>query len=436
MKKSKYKVYLIIFLNLLLRYSYSQTWSEQVVPPNTPALYSVNAVNSNVCWASGDNGCVLYTSDGGITWINRSNTIFLGNRINVICGIDSVTADCTITINQTAVSIIFRSTDKGVSWLPVYNQMNGNIRDIKMSANNVIGYAYGDPVGGIWTFLRTTDRGATFSAVGPVLSQSGNEHGNYRAMAVSQLFVFLGTSNNKIHRFTILAPTWISSASQYLNTYAVGFDLAGLNGLSGGNPSSLSNSINSGLLWILQAGLPGSGDCNTIGNIDLQFWYARGPNIYYSNDLLGLIFNQQYICPNNGTYEQMSFTNIQGQDNIESTIRGWGVTNNGSLSVYNGQLSEIKKIKQEIPSEYKLSQNFPNPFNPSTSIEYSLKGSGNITLRVFNAEGKLITTLFSGYLTAGSYKISWEAAGFSSGVYFYKLSSGSFTESRKMLLIK
>jgi len=435
MKKTKYIAYTFIFLNLIYHPVVSQ-WSEQVVPQGTPALYSVSATNTSVCWASGDNGCVLYTSDGGITWINRSNAIFLGNRVNVICGIDSVTADCAITINQPAVSIIFRTTDKGVSWLPVYTQINGNIRDIKMAANNVDGYSYGDPVSGYWTFLKTTDRGATFSPAGPVLPQNGSEHGWYRAMTVSPLFVFFGTSNNRIYRYTILLPLWISSTSQYQNTYAVGFDLGGLNGLSGGNPSSLSNSVNSGLLWVLQAGLPGTGDCNSIGNIDLQFWYARGPRIYYSNDLLGLIFNQQYVCPNNGTYEQLSFTGIQGQDNIESTIRGWGVTNNGSLSVYNGPFTEVKRINNELSDEFRLSQNFPNPFNPSTSIEFSLRESGNIKLRIFNTMGKLINTLFSGYLAAGSYRINWNAAGYCSGVYLYQLTAAGFSESRKMLLIK
>lgn len=430
-------LYLILFVCIPVEILYSQgTWSEQTVPSNTPPLYSVSAVNTNVCWASGDNGCVLYTSDGGSTWINRTNQIFLNQRINVICKIDSVTADCAVTFNQPAGSVIFRTTDRGVSWNAVYSQLNGNIRDIKMSDNNIIGYAYGDPVAGIWTFLRTVDRGATFNPASPVLPQNGNEHGYFRAMAICPLYVFLGTSNNRIYRYTILGLLWLASPSQYQNTYSVGFDLAGLNGLSGGNPSSISNSINSGLSWILQPGLPGTGDCNTIGNIDLQFWYARGAAIYYSSDLLGLIFNQQYISPTNGTYEQLTFTSIQGSDNIESTIRGWGVTNNGSLSVYNGQLNGIKKSGNNTPVEYNLSQNFPNPFNPTTTIEYSLPKNEFVKLQVYDILGNLVKNLYQGYLNEGSYKTIWDASGNQSGIYFYKITSPGFTEAKKMILLK
>jgi hypothetical protein len=95
-----------------------------------------------------------------------------------------------------------------------------------------------------------------------------------------------------------------------------------------------------------------------------------------------------------------------------------------------------------IPATFTLAQNFPNPFNPSTSISFTVpgteapNGNGRTTLRIFNVLGQTLATPVDGVLEPGAHSIVWNAARFSSGVYFYRLSSGQFTETRKMLLTK
>ncbi len=89
-----------------------------------------------------------------------------------------------------------------------------------------------------------------------------------------------------------------------------------------------------------------------------------------------------------------------------------------------------------IPSSYKLKQNYPNPFNPSTTISYSMPKEANVVLKVFNYLGQEVSTLVNKIQAAGNYNITFNADSMPSGVYFYSLRSGGFTQVKKMLLLK
>jgi uncharacterized delta-60 repeat protein len=90
----------------------------------------------------------------------------------------------------------------------------------------------------------------------------------------------------------------------------------------------------------------------------------------------------------------------------------------------------------EMPSTFSLSQNYPNPFNPVTNIEFSLPGDANTRLTVYDITGKQVDELVNAELTAGTYKVDFDASHLASGTYFYRLESGSFTEVKKMIVIK
>ncbi len=89
-----------------------------------------------------------------------------------------------------------------------------------------------------------------------------------------------------------------------------------------------------------------------------------------------------------------------------------------------------------IPEAYSLAQNYPNPFNPSTTIEFSIPRNENVTLKVYDMLGREVRTLVSDNLAAGSYKTRFDAGNLASGVYFYVLNAGKFTESRKLMIMK
>lgn len=94
------------------------------------------------------------------------------------------------------------------------------------------------------------------------------------------------------------------------------------------------------------------------------------------------------------------------------------------------------KVKPELPVAYMLKQNYPNPFNPVTVIEYSLHESGLTELIVYDVLGRQVAVLENGYRQAGNYSVRFEASGLPTGIYFYKLSSGSFSAVKKLVLVK
>jgi uncharacterized lipoprotein YddW (UPF0748 family) len=94
------------------------------------------------------------------------------------------------------------------------------------------------------------------------------------------------------------------------------------------------------------------------------------------------------------------------------------------------------KITQNVPSKFMLEQNYPNPFNPTTSIEYSVPSSEYVSLKVYDVLGNEVASLVNENKTAGNYRVDFNASTLSSGVYFYKITAGNYTETKKMMLIK
>lgn len=92
--------------------------------------------------------------------------------------------------------------------------------------------------------------------------------------------------------------------------------------------------------------------------------------------------------------------------------------------------------ENQIPTQFSLEQNYPNPFNPSTTITFSIPNEELVSLKVFNSLGKQVTELVNGTKPAGNYEINFNAAGLSSGVYFYRLKAGDFSTTKKLLLLK
>ncbi len=106
------------------------------------------------------------------------------------------------------------------------------------------------------------------------------------------------------------------------------------------------------------------------------------------------------------------------------------------LTIKYNQLIGISPVSGEIPKSYCLYQNYPNPFNPATAIRYEIPEVGIVTLKVFDMLGREIATLVNEKQQPGKYQVTWDASGFSSGVYFYKIEAREFSNAKKMVLVK
>ncbi len=101
--------------------------------------------------------------------------------------------------------------------------------------------------------------------------------------------------------------------------------------------------------------------------------------------------------------------------------------------------ANLKKSTGEnalVPKEFGMSQNYPNPFNPTTTINYQLPVQNHVSLKIYDILGNLVKTLVDDEQAPGYYNVTWNASGFASGVYFYRIISGSYVSTKKLLLLK
>ncbi len=145
----------------------------------------------------------------------------------------------------------------------------------------------------------------------------------------------------------------------------------------------------------------------------------------YSGPLIPRVGTVMSYCHLNSSINlSLGFGHFPG-DTVRAHIRRAGCLTIG-----------ITPIGTEIPASYTLKQNYPNPFNPVTNIKFSVPKTGLVKLTVYDAAGRETAVLFNGELSAGSYNYDFDASQLASGIYFYKLESNDFTQTKKMVLIK
>ena len=156
-----------------------------------------------------------------------------------------------------------------------------------------------------------------------------------------------------------------------------------------------------------------------------------------------------YTCGTNGLILKSSNGGDNWNVNQTSTMKnfnsiyffdenhGFAVGDSGIIYyTSNGGLTDIGNNSDNIPEDFSLKQNYPNPFNPGTTIDFVLPFASEVSLRIFDGLGQIVSTLVSSELPAGYHSFTWDASNFSSGIYFYRLTAGPYNETRKLVLIK
>ena len=181
-----------------------------------------------------------------------------------------------------------------------------------------------------------------------------------------------------------------------------------------------------------------------VGGTGLQYIYFTAPFFQYngtSNLLLEICYSNTNYTTNTqvkATTKQNYFTRGYSSDNGSGCYLSsyGGLSARPNICFGYSTLTGTENYSNSIPEKYSLSQNYPNPFNPTTNIKYQIPINSFVTLKIYDVMGREVKTLVSETKSAGSYSVDFNASDFSSGVYFYKIQSGDFTETKKMLLIK
>ena len=132
-----------------------------------------------------------------------------------------------------------------------------------------------------------------------------------------------------------------------------------------------------------------------------------------------------------------------------SRLVGWfryywhvNATNSGGTSAYTPSFNflmpqvGVNQISSEIPEHFKLFGNYPNPFNPECTIRFDLPTSLAVKMVIYNVIGQQVEVPIDSRLAPGSYSLKWNGSNFPSGIYFYRITAGNFTDVKKMVLIK
>ncbi len=218
----------------------------------------------------------------------------------------------------------------------------------------------------------------------------------------------------------------------YLHVNALA--VSGTNLFAGTQGPGVFLSTNDGTNWIaVNNGLP-SINVNTL---------AVSPNGTGGTNLFAGTSMGVFLSTNNGTsWTAVNTGLIEPMDKniIALAVSGTNLFAATGLFVWRRPLSEMITLvdnpSKDLPTHFSLNQNYPNPFNPSTTISFTLPSRSFVTLKIFDLLGREVAIIVSEEMSAGNYTRKWNAANMSSGIYFYRLQAGSFTETKKLVLLK
>ncbi len=443
-------------------------WFIQSSPPDYK-YNSVSPLSENNVFISGNYGCILKTSNGGNNW-NTNSKYFSVNNFNdlKIIGEDTViiagdTGKVYTTFNgglnwnsiQTPTgnnlmrllfinsstgfaagdsTTILKTTNCGLNWAVKKTGVYGFLKDISQVDNNVLfatGY-YNIFITYVPILLKSTDNGNTWfdspppinnillsvrfinaqtgflGSFAPHIFKTTNGGNNWVEKSMQDYgsgirdiyFIdggtgFISTAERYIHKTTDYGETW--SYYPYMDTRdlkrftfinsSTGFLAAG-GGSIVGDIACLYYTTNTGVNWIKKI---------------LEFaGVERIFTVAFSNE------NTGYVCGQNGLL----------------------------MKTTNGGIVFSEKKYSTIPEYFSLEQNYPNPFNANTIIRFQINDSRFVRLKVFDIQGREVATLVNENLQPGKYEVTFDAGNLPSGIYFYRLSAGDFSETRKLVLLK
>ncbi len=429
------------------------TWQQQFMPDLHGAIIKdITFTDSLTGYAvtnkdSFNTAYILKTTNSGNNWFNSltdnvgfTEVQFLNNNTGFVSRL----------FTPPGFSLIYKTIDGGSNWSPLNTP--GDVYSMHVLSEDTIWIAGGDFNTGIF---RTINGG-------------GNWSWQYNSPSVNKVYMYnarLGfmCNSSSLYRTTNSGINWSPVPGgafidiQFIDT---------LTGWKSGN--GMKKTTDGGLSWVAQI-LPSGSNIIASGMagfsiLSIDTIIGTGGIVSFGNDKYSGILYRSTNGGNNWLYQipdtNFSITGYYDITFINKNI-GWAFgtrrppqtqlisysnihTTNGGDTTF---LVGLQQVSAETPKEFKLYQNYPNPFNPLTNVKYSImsnvkgqlqgqSGMSNVKLTVFDITGKEIEILVNEEMKAGSYSVDWDASNYPSGVYFYKITAGDYSESRKMILLK
>ncbi|MBE0572456.1 MAG: T9SS type A sorting domain-containing protein [Ignavibacteriaceae bacterium] len=272
---------------------------------------------------------------------------------------------------------------------------------------------------------RSTNNGATWDAV---YGNSGDKL-IYTITSTNNDVIFAGGNDGEIVRSTDFGETWISSnvgipADAYCKIIRVSE-----NGLI------FLGTLNYGIFRSIDGGLSWNGINNGLNSLEITSISINSLGKIFAGTLNGVFVSTDdgdNWSPRNSGLIDISILSLicDSSDYLFAATMSTGVYR----SFY--PTTAVENESDNVPSTFSLYQNYPNPFNPTTTIAYEIPERGFVTLKVYDVLGREVATLLNEEKPAGSYKIEFNGTSLTSGIYFYQLNAGNYSETRKMILLR
>lgn len=324
------------------------------------------------------------------------------------------------------VGNLLRSTSNGLSWQKLEPGLSGDLA-LCFAINRSNTIFAGCPNGRIhrstdhglsWELLRTANPGDTTIQTFAIDSHDWIYASNFTAGGAGTIL-----------RSTDLGNTWTTFAAFGRSVYSLRF--AQMDTLYAGtydapeNDGGLYRTTDHGTTWI-QIGLQNTSVSSILINGSRIFSSTYGSGVFFSTD-----YGSSWNTLNSG------LTNLNVR-HLCLAPNGFlfAATSGGGVHRSMSPITSVGQFKSQIPTHYFLQQNYPNPFNPFTTIEYFLPTQSFVTLTVFDLLGRRVAVLSSEVQPPGMKSVRFDATEIPSGIYFYRLQTAKFVQTKKMLLVR
>lgn len=378
-------------------------------------LTGIQFINDNTGYAIGESGVFFKTTNSGNNWI-ESQTGFIRNLNSLYF------TDVNTGYAAGDSGIVIKTINGGSNWIAQLSGTDKNLLSI-VFANSNTGYATGgEQNNGQGVILKTTNAGQNW------VTQLSGSSMNFTSLYFHNPDTGFAVTNSNLFKTSNGGINWNAIAGPE------GYDVYFANSLTGyttGSNLNVYKSTDGGNNWfVVRVG-------NNDGYRSIQFFGNFG--IACGN-------NGNIMKTTDGGVNWVVFAKI-----TENSLRSLYFTNENTgyiagyhgtiLKTTNGGLSFLHSNNETIPQRYLIHQNYPNPFNPLTKIKFEVpinqaERVSNVKLIVFDMQGKEISKLVDEELSPGVYEISFDGSILSSGVYFYKIETDNFSETKKMILVK
>jgi len=409
---------LIVTFILLISMSVSGQWS-QVNTGTTVRLESMAVTDANTVYIVGYSQPAVNwkTTNGGLSWFSFASS---GGGISVYF----LNANTGFLDGMTSLQM---TTNAGNTWTTVYTPTDTAVFRGFHFPNATTGYGVGMSVNSQnqlqTALIKTTNGGVNWTRLAQPISGTGKQLQDvFFTDANTGYIVGWGSGSNVLMKTTNGGNNW-SSLTSGVGSEAYGVKFTDQNTGYICGQGGILKTTNAGVSWTTSYS---NNKMNNMYFINANTGFAVGNDGIIRTNNAGATWTIQYSLSSD-LYQIMFYGNYvgyaAGKDGLVVKT-----TNGGSIG--------IQPISTEIPSAYSLSQNYPNPFNPTTKIKFDVVRLGDVKIVVYDVMGREVQTLVNESLKPGTYEASFDGSTLNSGVYFYKLITDGFTETKKMLMLK